>query len=350
MNSLDEKSLLADRYLVYERNRPFSRRDDRDEIWFFEPADCRAILDSPNLSSQRSGLANRLERAGFHLLSDFFRQWLMYTDGAAHNSRRSAVVRALRQIAPDPIVARSPISNQTEFDLIGDFCEPYVWCVLPRLLGLTTEEREFWRPRIAPLVALPGNDNPDIQLMRTAELGLKDLHQSLLSKPCRLLLLLNSDLGPSIETTNLAINVIGDGIHPTIAALASEIFLRLSPTRSRGVGSSHLLFHYDPPFQFAARLATDRTDIREIRVETGQRVVACLGAANRASDGQPPMTFGYGRHACVGRAHAERCIQSGLAAFTEWIAGRTLQVGEPRWTKSIGYRMIEALEIQISPA
>jgi cytochrome P450 len=350
MSLLDEESLVNDRYSVYERSRPYGRRIDRDELWFFEPVDCSSVLSSTDLSSQRSGLANRLEQAGFPLLGQFFRQWLMYSDGTDHLHRRAAVVRALRQIGLDATVERPTFSIRTEFDLVKDFCEPFVWHVLPRLLGLTTEERDFWKPRIASLVALPGSESPNIELLRSTELGLQELHQFLLLHPCKLLSILSRDLGQSTETTNLAINVIGDGVHPTIASLASEVFLRLSSDFQVDSSSPHLVFHHDPPFQFAARVAIHPTSIGEVRIEIGQRVVACLGAANRASAaGQPPMTFGHGRHACIGRAHAEKCIRSGSEMFWELTEGRARLVSRPRWTKSIGYRMIEALQIQIPP-
>jgi cytochrome P450 len=348
---LSEANLLADRYGVYDCHRPHARRTDRDELWFFEPADCRSLLESPDLSSRRTGLATRAENAGFPLIGQFFRQWLMYTDGEEHLHRRSAVARALRQISIEATIQRPQIALGTTFELVEEFCDPFVWCILPQLLGLTEKEREFWKPRVESLVALPGTEETDIEALRVADTALRELHESLGECPCRLLSLLTETLGQSAHPdalANLTINVVGDGIHPTIAALTTEILLRL--TRPQDLKHPHN-FHMDPPFQFAARVARCATTIREIKIESGQRVIACLAAANRnlvAGSLERPLTFGHGRHACVGRAHAEKCVELGVNMFAELTEGKARFNGAPHWVTSIGYRMIDALEIQLT--
>lgn len=352
MTRLDEHHLLLDRYRVYEDARPVSRRADRDELWFFETSSCRSLLESRDLSSRRVGLATRVEQAGFPALGAFFRQWLMYTDGEDHARRRTAVLRALREIGAVDVEPPAIVIG-SQFDLIRDFCEPYVWHVLPQSLGLSSDERDFWKPRIDQLVALPGSENPQVHIMRQAQISLQELHEFLLARPCKLLSILQRNIDPATDAAsivNLAINIIGDGIHPTIAGLGSEIFLRLtSQSTSRG-GSTDLAFHREPPFQFAARIANAATTVGDVPVKEGQRVVACLAAANRAQYTagtiSQPMTFGHGRHACVGRVHAEKCIQSGLSMFANLTEGKARIAGDPQWVHSIGYRMIEALKIE----
>jgi cytochrome P450 len=353
VKALSEANLLLDRYRVYEEHRPCARRIDRDELWFFEPSDCRSLLESPDLSSRRTGLAVRAESAGFPLVGEFFRQWLMYTDGDEHLKRRSAVVRGLKEILTEASIQPPQMELGSTFELVEDFCDPIVWSILPQLLGLAAEEGEFWRPRVEQLVGLPGTEESDVQALEKADLALRELHEFLKTHPCRLLSILATTLGQSAQSVtlaNLAINVVGDGIHPTSAALATEVFLQLSQNRNTGMTSG---FHADPPFQFAARVADCATAIRGFPIEAGQRVVACLAAANRNSNvkkNELPLTFGYGRHACVGRAHAERCIELGLGLFGKLTAGRARLDGEPRWIKSIGYRMIESLNIELSAA
>lgn len=344
MNRLDEESLISDRYKVYARCRPHARRVDRDELWFFDAPECRSALDSQDLTSQRSRLAQRVEQAGCLKLGSFFRQWLMYTDGSEHLKRRSAVIRALREIVVEQTLPLPSFNLGFEFDVIDDFCEPFVWHVLPRLLGLSTEECAFWKPRVASLVALPGSENPTIELMHAAELCLQELEEFLKNKPCKLLGSLTKYLNQDDEALYLAINIIGDGIHPTIAGLASEIFLRSSPEGE--TGGQQFRFHQEPPFQFAARTAIQPLTIGGVAIATGQRVVSCLGAANRASPSELPMTFGHGRHACVGRAQAEQCIQYGIETFAVVTKCQAVPIEAPRWAKSIGYRMIEALRMR----
>lgn len=348
MTALNEAGLLASRYDVYESHRPFAARVDRQELWFFEPADCRSILESTDLSSKRTGLAQRAETAGFPLVGEFFRQWLMYTDGEEHLARRSAVVRTLRRVLSESNIQIAQVALGETFDLIEEFCEPFVWSVLPQLLGLTMAEREFWRPRVEALVGLPGTEESDIEALQCADIALRELHEFVKVHPCRILSLLRDALGEntnSVALANLAINIVGDGIHPTIAALATEIFNHVS----MGGKASRVSFHQDPPFQFAARLASRETKIGDVRINAGRRVVACLAAANRNSGSYLPLTFGHGRHSCVGRAHAEKCIASGMTAFTELTKGTAKLIEEPRWIKSIGYRMIETLRIQQAP-
>lgn len=352
MTALDEANLLDDRYAVYELHRPYAARIDRDELWFFEPADCRSILDSPCLSSKRSRLAQRAEMAGFPIVGEFFRQWLMYTDGDEHLTRRSAVTRALRRVLTGTIIQPPQINLGATFELVGEYCEPFVWSVLPQLLGLSVEEQEFWKPRVELLVGLPGTEESDLEALRMANLALNELHEFLKRRPCLLLSLLTDTLGEGtdpVALANLAINVVGDGIHPTIAALATEILHHLA----KDTTPNRFAFHRDPPFQFAARLVSSDTAIGGVGIQKGRRVVACLAAANRRASveaTQLPLTFGHGRHACVGRAHAERCVESGMSTFTELTHGTTATtIEEPQWIKSIGYRMIHTLRIKRAP-
>ncbi|MBX3490319.1 hypothetical protein [Parvibaculum sp.] len=354
MNEFTEERILEDRFAVYSQQRPWSKRDDRDEIWFFEPSDCRGLLESEALSSRRTGLADRVEQMGFPSLGRFFRQWLMYTDGDEHRHFRNAVVRALKRDDAETEVEKVEFATTSQFELIKDFCEPYVWRVLPRILGLSREESEFWQPRIAILVALPGMENAGPAEANAAETSLLEIQNYLRSTPCFLLSNLKREIGEvsdEVVLFNLVINVIGDGIHPTIAALGSEIYIRMLSGFKADILPNELAFHQQAPFQFAARVANCQTSWKDVRIEAGQRVVACIGAANQIqatnSPSGLPMTFGHGRHACIGRGYADKCVRSGYQVFVEATNGNAQLVGEPRWKRSLGYRMIEEQRIRV---
>ncbi len=357
MNRFEDRAIIADRYRVYANQPAVSRREDRDEVWVFDPDLCRSVLDSEEYTAKRTGLSDRARRAGKIKLSRFFSTWLMYSDGRDHLARRAAVLAALRRVrneVAEPVQTDLLVDIPEGLELVSDYCSPFVWSTVPCLLGLSRREAAFWRSRIRNLVALPGVSEPSTELLSAAEVALLELREYIRQSECRFFQLLKEEFAGSIPdelAADLAINIVGDGIHPTIAGLASEIWIRLDSGLGTPRTRRDCRFHEEAPFQYAARRATRECLVGHQKISPGQRVLACLGAANRTEkrlQRKSRLTFGYGRHACPGRALAESCIFEGTRTFFQRFSQGVKIVSPPQWVDSVGYRSITDLRLSRS--
>jgi cytochrome P450 len=114
---------------------------------------------------------------------------------------------------------------------------------------------------------------------------------------------------------------------------------------------------FETPARFVARKAREEMEYGGIRIQAGQNVLVCLGAANRdparfpdpdrfdiRRTENPHLAFGAGPHICIGsyvaRALTQAAISSLLAAFP------LLHLrAEPRWTVNPGFSRLARLEI-----
>jgi hypothetical protein len=351
---------LEDRYAVYSANFPSARRTDADETWFFSRAAAQEILaSSDQFSSQRARLTRSLLERDEAELAAFYERWLMYSDGAAHKRRRVAVGEALLRAQSLDLAGLdvSWVAHLPDpFDLTKDYASPLVWHALPLMLAIPDSAVPLWKLCIPPLTALPGQQPLDEVSIYNAKDALQDLRRDVLKGAAGPLFdalreVLSSEQDSHLAV-DLAINVVADGIHPTIAALAAEIWLRIRddeqiPPSAR----TQCRFHEEAPFQYAARVATEPVQLDGVPINPGERVVACLG---RTAESQPvgvrPLTFGHGVHACPGRGIAENVVLFGTHLLFTSFARPVRVLDGPVWKESIGYRMIEQLMLSRASA
>jgi cytochrome P450 len=85
---------------------------------------------------------------------------------------------------------------------------------------------------------------------------------------------------------------------------------------------------YESPVQLTDRVALEEVSLGGHRIETGQRVIAAIGAANRdpevfrdpdrldlGREPNPHLVFGRGIHFCLGAPLARMQAQLGLSAL-----------------------------------
>ncbi|HEX8127057.1 MAG TPA: hypothetical protein VF548_15890 [Allosphingosinicella sp.] len=340
-------TILAHRYDVYVEQAPAGRRSDKDEFWFFTPSACKQILSAASLSSERTDLLLRLQRAGVPALAEFFANWMMYRDGIEHAGRRRTAVAVLKQIidCSHPGTVITMPNDGRELDLVAHFAEPFAWRFMCNAFGVPQDVEHCWHELLGLVCSVPGMVNPSTEALLPIEAALIRLRSEVTAQSdFRLKFLVEeaaSDWPDETALVDLVINLLGDGVHPTSAALASEVHARFARDPSAARRGDSFYFHREAPFQYVARTSREALEIDGIEIHQGTRVVACIGAAACEtiwSTNNRPLTFGFGRHSCPGRRLAEACVKDGLVSFSRWASGRTLQFDQPEWVASIGYR------------
>jgi cytochrome P450 len=241
-------------------------------------------------------------------------------------------------------------SDGSPVDLIASYAEPLPVQVIAELLGVpqadwpllrpwsnaivkmyeyavTREQRvaaetaarefvDYLRGLLAQRRRAPGDDLVSSLLAETDAEGGR-LSEDELVTTCTLL------LNAGHEAT---VNVVGNGVtallsHPDeLAALRADA--RLVP------GAVEELTRYDSPLQLFERTAAADTRVADVVVETGTKIAALLGAANRdpavfddpdrfdvTRTDNPHLGFGAGIHFCVGAPLARLELQSSLATL-----------------------------------
>jgi cytochrome P450 len=355
--TFEAAEILADRYGVYVRNFPGAWRTDSEEYWVFDADTCRLLLTDDRLTSKRDRLSKLAAQYGFDELAEFLSHWLMYTDEADHADARRELLASLSgpfdRADFDAWVPqfRAELSERTEIDIVDDFARPWASRYVLACCGLRMRYLAEIAPLIEPIAALPGMLVPTQPAFGAADDALARLYRSLLNAsaiPNSLLASIDwhAKTPEGARRRARVLNVLADGIEPTIAGLASSIVLAASEATSNfdwlvtaSKRSVRARIAAEAPFQFVARFARKDIEVHGEVLASGTRVILCLGAANRQLEDSGDLTFGAGRHRCLGERIALTCIEEAYEILAAWAPRGIRLIAEPVWTPSLGYRL-----------
>jgi len=118
---------------------------------------------------------------------------------------------------------------------------------------------------------------------------------------------------------------------------------------------------YDPPVQFMPRIAREDFTLSGRTIHAGDRVVACVGAANRdpaqfpnpdtfdiTRKKNPHLAFSAGLHHCVGAALARLEAQIAASSLVQRLPELRLDAGHLLRRENIGIRGLKALPVRFS--
>jgi cytochrome P450 len=121
------------------------------------------------------------------------------------------------------------------------------------------------------------------------------------------------------------------------------------------------LLRYDGPVQTTARIAKEDLEMGGKQIQTGQRLIACLGAANRDPAHFPEpdqlnlqrtvhrhLAFGQGSHFCLGAPLAHLEIEIALQTLLERFPTLRLGMTTPAWQSSLVFRRLKELPVVFS--
>ena len=174
------------------------------------------------------------------------------------------------------------------------------------------------------------------------------------------------------ELVDTCLLIYSDGVENVDAAIANTLLalhrhpdemrrLRTSPDLVPGAVQEAL--RYDSPAQVIARVAREDIVLDGRAVRRDQAVFLALGAANRdpavfadperfdiGRDASALLTFGKGRHSCIGAPLVRLQVEAALRVLIGTTAASEVDTERLVWTARAGHRWLEALPVRLTPA
>ncbi|MCC5600914.1 cytochrome P450 [Nostoc favosum] len=361
-------------------------------------ADVKAILRSGYVRSQDKpkSIQERnkyLQDKGKNLnaLAHTASQLLFYMDPPDHTRLRSLVVKVFSPVVVERMRPRiqeivdellDKVRHKGSMDIIADFAIPLPVTVISRLLGIPQEDQdqlnqwsnvfarildslvsleefeamnevteafqEYLRALIAKREKQPQADL--ISALITAREQTDKLSQEELLATCIMLFTTGE------EST---VNTIGNGMLALLNHPDQIEQLKREPTMIQSAVEE--ILRYDSPVQITTRIATVNFEIGNQTIQAGEKVVLCLGAANRDPeqfpdpdrlninrDPNPHVAFGDGIHYCLGAGLARIQAQIAVNTLIQQFPDLKLASDKLEWRKNVVLRGLKALPVNFT--
>jgi cytochrome P450 len=362
-------------------------------------AQVREVAQNPEMSSNRLRpfFANMPgeEAQRISQIIRYLSLWMVFNDAPDHarlrrlitqvfNAKRMIGMQADIQHIIDYLI--DSLDGHREFDLIKDFASPLPALVIMRLLGVRESYLPLVKKRSDEMALFIGSSRGTPEKYTIAEKATQEMAQFFKdiicerrSKPetdliSELIAIdqggdkLNDDelvatcillLFAGHETTT---NHIGNGMLSLLKFPHERAKLQTNPALAERAVEE--LLRYDGPSGAQVRIVSQdghlSTELGTHQLEAGQRVFLMLNAANRdprayadpdqlqiGRKGPPHLTFGAGKHVCLGFPLARL---EGRLAFNALLSRFPLMElidHEPPWIHSLVFRGVERLLVKV---
>ncbi|MCP5043308.1 MAG: cytochrome P450 [bacterium] len=350
--------------------------------------DVASALENPSLGNQPSAYALLNERnRSRYVCADVANSILPFLDAPKHTAPRKLIGRTfngnLRRQALDMsgIADRllEPYRERGSIELVGDFGLPYTMALVGQLLGVPEDDydhlkecSEWFFYLFAPMPSDEVRVRVDKALIefrryfaaligerRRAPRG--DLVSELISAEVSGHRLGEAEL---IDTCMLlyadGVENIDSGFALAVLALLDhpEQLERLKRHPELMGHAANELLRYDTPAHFLARTAREDLSIRGREIHENDGVLLMLASANHDPEqfanpdtldiGRDPnlhLSFGRGRHSCIGATFATTLFTAGLRAIVEGLPDFAVASSERKWIPRLGHRWLAELPL-----
>jgi cytochrome P450 len=303
---------------------------------------------------------------------------LLTDDPPRHTHVRAAMAKALSPALLERMrasferdaatIVRDVLAREGQvIDAVADISQRFVYKALPDAFGMRVQGREHMYGFSHMVWATLGPEN---ELFHEAMIDIEPV-LAWIGQCCNRENLAPDGIGMAIyqladerlitqdEAKLLAQTVLAAGADTTVLTMANTLRafalfpdeyqkLRADPQLVRNAFDESL--RWDSPSRMAGRITTRDVDIEGFKVPAGQRVGLMFAAANRdprawrdpdcyqiSRDLKKQIGWGYGVHACVGRAFAQLEAHSLLSEVARQV-DRLEMAGEPEpWMTTIGH-------------
>ncbi len=382
--ALDAQEVFDDPYPVYARLRreaPLAPVRGGGYL-LTRYVDIRALLTDTafgNRPSRFSTLHSRFRDR--RVAADLAANILPFLDPPEHTESRRLLAAALRErlrgfdAEIEEVAARFVEAAAGRCELVSEVAAPYTRALMCRLIGLPESDGptladltgHFFR-LFAPLT--------DAEVVEEVNRGLTAFRELIRDRrrgaPAGSLLTVLGEVGAGAlseaEIVDGAILVFADGVENVATGAASvllaahrhgEARAALEAGGEAAASAVSEALRLDSPAQIIARVARRETELMGHAVREGVPVFLALGAANRdpeafddpdafrlARNRAAVLTFGAGRHYCLGAGLAEAQIR----ALTSRLVRRGYELDGPaegvRYRRRTGHRWPEALPLR----
>lgn len=285
----------------------------------------------------------------------------------------------------DAMIEASGAEKSGEAELIEDYANRIPHAIISSLLGVPEEDRlgvaKFVRDYSPVLEVTPMSDR-DLKMANDAASGLDVFFKDLLKKRAHQkrddfiseVLTLNEDMDEPLCEDELAANfaLVYFGGQDTQEKMFSNMILALSnnpDAMSRLVETPSdidkcmtELLRFDSAGQFMGRTTAEELDLCGVTLPKGETVMCSMAAANhdpkyfpnpeklaldrQAKDGQPDyMTFGTGRHSCLGQHLARANLPIMLKTLLTRLGPLSVDLANSERHQSIATRGFDKMPI-----
>lgn len=314
--------------------------------------------------------------------------WLLFADPPEHARLRQELVRPLTPpavAAIEPFIAETcrlllPKDGSSGAEIVSALAQPLPVAVIAHLVGIPGRDRDriaAWARALRMLLDAPETVEPGTDEALTE---MREYFLALAQDPAWLraqegagrngLSTLIKKLPPEVTAANLALLVFAG--HETTVHLTGSLLLNLAlrPYLWAVLRANPALIpnavaealRYDSPVQKMCRWTSDRVELSGRAIPPHQTLVLLLGAANRdparfpdpdrfdiGRDASDHLSFGRGRHQCLGRLLAMLEASTLLRALLpHW---RSISVGQDgfQWLNNSSFRGLTRLELVFEP-
>ncbi|QSJ20569.1 cytochrome P450 [Nostoc sp. UHCC 0702] len=358
-------------------------------------ADVKAVLrsnrirshDQPELIKEKNQYLQNRGR-NLNTLAQISNKILFYMNPPDHHRLRSLVVKAFSPLVVERMRPRihkivddllEQVQNKGNMDIIADIAGPLPVIVIGKMLGIPIEAQEQlhqWSNVLSrildSLVSLEEYEilnrvigefqdylrgliierekNPQEDLISALIAAREQSDKLTLEELLAICILL---FATGEETT---VNTIGNGMLALLHHPDQMEQLKKEPTIIQSAVEE--ILRYDSPVQLTARVAIDNIEIGNQTIQAGEKLILCLGAANRDPYQFPNpdqfnihryqdnhVAFGDGIHYCLGAALARVQAQIAINTLLQQFPDLQLASDKLEWRKNIALRGLKSLPV-----
>ncbi|MGH2412976.1 MAG: cytochrome P450 [Microcystaceae cyanobacterium] len=333
----------------------------------------------------------------YNILVQTIRQWLMFLDPPEHTQLRGMVNKAfflktVQRMRPQIQKSVEQLINKVQasgqIDIIRDIASPLPVIVISQILGLPAKQYDRLTHLtkdlflvIEPLLSLEDYERLNQTalefrecLLQTIIARVKNPQEDLISFLIAARVGYGNPLTQETENDLLSICtfLFSAGEETTVNLIANGILAllhhphemeRLKQQPQMIESAVEELLRYDSPVQFVARIATEEISLVNKTIQAEDRVLLCLGAANRdplqfADPDQLNLTrsenrhlaFSDGIHYCLGATLARIEGQIAINTLVQKLPELSLVSETLTWQKNVVFRGLKALPLRFTPS